>query len=166
MDWTVSAQVRIASVTASWLLWMVSRICSWSSLLAVRASVIWISSLTFVCAQYIKQGEWFVKRGGTGRAARSGAFAPAVGCGEPGYRPGGHGGAPRCRRLLLTGGEPVSSVGCDGGGVGRAARVPQAGEVNGGPGLRGPMVQHGTRRFEAGAGFAAELLRGTHRIHG
>src|SRR5260221_4860803 len=124
MDWTVSAQVRIASVTASWLLWMVSRICSWSSLLAVRASVIWISSLTFVCAQYIKQGEWFVKRGGTGRAARSGAFAPAVGLGLPGYRPGGHGGAPRCRRLLLTGGEPVSSVGCDGGGGGGGGPAP------------------------------------------
>src|SRR5258708_36050298 len=138
MDWTVSAQVRIASVTASWLLWMVSRICSWSSLLAVRASVIWISSLTFVCAQYIKQGGWFVKRGGTGRAARSGAFAPAVGCGEPGYRPGGHGGAPRCRRLLLTGGEPVSSVRCDGGGGGGAESGPPAGGVH-----RGAVLARG-----------------------
>src|SRR5260221_5431079 len=104
MDWTVSAQVRIASVTASWLLWMVSRICSWSSLLAVRASVIWISSLTFVCAQYIKQGEWFVKRGGTGRGGRSGPFPPPFGAGGPGDGPGGPRGRAPGRRLPFTAG--------------------------------------------------------------
>ena len=57
------------------------------------------------------------------------------------------------------------SAGCAGGGAGGAERVPQAGEVNGAPCQRGHLVQERARRFEGGQDFAADLLRGTHRIH-
>ncbi len=71
----------------------------------------------------------------------------------------------RSLRLLLTGGEPVSSARCVGGGVGRAERVPQAGEVNRDPCLRGHMVQERTHRFQGGEDFAPDLRRGVHRVH-
>jgi len=50
--------------------------------------------------------------------------------------------------------------------LGRAERVPQAGEVNRAPCLRGHMVQERAHRFEGGEDFAPDLMRGTHRIHG
>ena len=57
------------------------------------------------------------------------------------------------------------SAGCAGGGAGRAERVPEAGEVNGEPCLLRQKVQERAHRFEGGEDFAADLLRGTHRIH-
>ena len=52
-----------------------------------------------------------------------------------------------------------------GGGAGGAERFAQAGEVNGAPGQRGHLVQERAHRFEGGQDLAADLLRGTHRIH-
>jgi hypothetical protein len=58
------------------------------------------------------------------------------------------------------------SVGYAAGRVGHAERVPQAGEVDGQPCLRGHMVQERAHRFQSGQDFAPDLMRGTHRIHG
>ena len=70
-----------------------------------------------------------------------------------------------CRAEASPGGRPEGSAGCAGGGVGGAECVSQAGEVNGEPGLPGHLVQERAHRFEGGQGFAADLLRGTQRIH-
>ena len=47
----------------------------------------------------------------------------------------------------------------------RAEGVPQGGEVNGAPCLRGHVVQQRAHRFEGGEDFAADLVGGAHSIH-